>query len=64
MNINKEIKELILKEGVKQDWIASKFGVTKQTVSNWVNKEDMKFNTAQEVLGLLGYEFLIRKKED
>lgn len=64
MNINKEIKELILKEGIKQDWIASRFGVTKQTVSNWVNKEDMKFNTAQEVLELLGYEFKIVKKED
>ena len=30
------LKEILNEKGIKQDWVARKLGVTKQTVSLWV----------------------------
>ena len=50
------LKKIINRKGIKQDWVAKQLGVTRQTISNWVNNKRQpspcQWNKIAEILNI------------
>ena len=70
MKINEIVARVIdttLTQGGKkytQTMIADKLGVKPQHISDRLKNENMKVNTALEMLDMMGYELVVRPKEE
>lgn len=58
--IVKEIKKLMLDEGISQVDLAAKMHVSKQRVPQIFNKKNLVFSDVEKILGNLGYKLDIQ----
>lgn len=64
MDIQKKIKEILVKNGITQVELAEKVGMHQGRISNYLTyKHDMTFDRVQELTDALGYEFILVPKE-
>lgn len=69
MDIRQELKILLIKEGTSMRKIVQKYRSSEYDIPNestlsaeLINKR-IRFSTVQDLLYILGYEFIIRKKQ-
>ncbi len=60
------IRRLLEKEGLNQQELADKIGVTRQTVSQALNRNrtSMRFDNFERMASALGYEIIMRKNRN
>ena len=63
MDINKEMKILLIKEGTSITRLSEVIGVSRQALYSRING-DLKVSSLESILEALGYELKIVKKED
>lgn len=58
------IRQILEKEGMNQKELAEKMGITRQNVSQMLNrnKVSMRFDGFSKMIQSLGYEIIVRKK--
>ena len=54
--IVKEFKKLLIDNGIKQQFIADKLEISKQSLNLLMNKKHITFDDMQKLLGCIGYE--------
>lgn len=54
----KEFKKLLIDNGVKQQTVADKLGISKQSLNLLLNKKHITFDDMQKLLGCIGYELI------
>lgn len=60
------IRKILKAEGVSQQELADRMGVFRQSISQMLNRESasMRFSSFQNLIKTLGYEIIVRKKEN
>ena len=58
------VRKILEKEGINQRELAEKMGITRQNVSQMLNrnKVSMRFDGFSKMIQALGYEIIVRKK--
>lgn len=64
MNINKDIKKILVDKEITLSELAKELGSSISNLSNKLRKNDMRISEYEKILNLLGYELKIQKKED
>ena len=54
--IVKEFKKLLIDNGIKQQFIADKLEISKQSLNLLMNKKHITFDDMQKLLACIGYE--------
>lgn len=54
----KEFKKLLIDNGVKQQTVADKLGISKQSLNLLLNKKHITFDDMQKLLECVGYELI------
>ena len=54
--IVKEFKKLLIDNGIKQQFIADKLEISKQSLNLLMNKKHITFDDIQKMLACIGYE--------
>lgn len=52
----KEFKKLLIDNGIKQQFIADKLEISKQSLNLLMNKKHITFDDMQKLLACIGYE--------
>lgn len=52
----KEFKKLLIDNGIKQQFIADKLEISKQSLNLLMNKKHITFDDMQKILACVGYE--------
>lgn len=52
----KEFKKLLIDNGIKQQFIADKLEISKQSLNLLMNKKHITFDDIQKMLACIGYE--------
>ena len=55
----KEFKKLLIDNGIKQQFIADKLEISKQSLNLLMNKKHITFDDMQKLLACIGYELRI-----
>lgn len=63
MQSNLLIREILLKENMTLTQLAQKLDVSIYSLSNKLNRQSMKYSDVQQILHVLGYELVARKKD-
>lgn len=60
------IKSLLERDGLSQQNLADRMGILRQNVSQMLNrgKNDMKYSNFKKAVSVLGYEVVLRKKQN
>lgn len=58
------IREILKIEDLNQRKLANKMGVTRQNVSDFLNRgtKSMRYDSFERMISALGYEIIVRKK--
>lgn len=62
MDIEKEIKKILIDKDMNVTDLANLIGTSKQNLNQKLNRKDMKVSEFINILDLLGYELHIHKK--
>lgn len=54
--LKKEFKKLLIDNGIKQQYIADKLGISKQSLNLKLNKKHLSFNDIKELCAAIGYD--------
>ena len=57
--IAKEIKKLMLDEGITQREIADRIGIIPQSLTKLLGKKNFGFEDAKKILSVMGYDLVI-----
>ncbi len=63
MDIDKEIKKILIDKDMTLTDLAEKLGVTQQNVSAKLKKNDMRISEIEKILGVLGYKLDVEFKK-
>lgn len=59
--INEQIKGIIASENISQTELAKRMGCTKQNINGMMNSDNMRLNTAENLLKAIGYRLVVQK---
>lgn len=59
----KEFKKLLIDNGIKQQFVADKLGISKQSLNLLLNKKHITFDDMQKMLACIGYELELNFKK-
>lgn len=54
-----EYKKVLLDNGIKQQYVADKLGISKQSLNLKLNKKHINFDDMQALLDVIGYDLII-----
>ena len=64
MSAGQNIKHALIEKNMQQKELAKKLNVTGASLSQMLNKDNMRYNKAEEIAKILGYKIVWIKDED
>lgn len=59
-DLKKAVNSAIAESGYKKQWIAEKLNISRQALSNFLNKSNFSLDDANKILTIIGYETITK----